>query len=333
MTEQEERHPIQVVSRRTGLTPELLRAWERRYKAVLPTRSPGNRRFYTDNDIDRLLLLRGLIDAGRSIKQIAHLPSNELARMLSEDRKAVADAGGVRRSKRPRDDRHDRGDAGEGGVNGPATIDGYLEQCLDTIQRLDSSDFEATLAKAHLAFGRITFIEQLLVPLMHLIGEKWEGGSLRVMHEHAASSVVRTVLGQILGHSRVRPEAPLLIMATPAGQMHELGALVVVTMAVAEGWRVLYLGPDLPAEEIAAAARQRAADVVALSIAHPADDPLLHEQLAQLRDLLPPGMPLLIGGAAAPAYRTTLAAIKAILLPDLAALRRALKERAVSVAG
>lgn len=333
MAEQEERHPIQVVSRRTGLTPELLRAWERRYKAVVPTRSPGNRRFYSDSDINRLLLLRGLIDAGRSIKQIAHLPSNELERMLIEDRKAAAEAGAVHRSKRARDHRDEREVSSESGIDGPATIDGYLEQCLDTIQRLDSSDFEATLAKAHLAFGRIAFIEQLLVPLMHRIGERWEDGSLRVMHEHATSSIVRTVLGQILGHSRVRPEAPLLIMATPAGQMHELGALVAVTMAAAEGWRVLYLGPDLPAEEIAAAARQRAADVVALSITHPADDPRLHEQLARLRDLLPPGMPLFVGGAASPAYRTTLAAIKAMLLADLAALRQALKERAASVAG
>lgn len=183
------------------------------------------------------------------------------------------------------------------------------------------------LARAHLAFGRIAFIEQLLVPLMHRVGEKWQDGSLRVMHEHVTSSIVRTVLGQIIGHSRVRPDAPLLIMATPAGQMHELGALVVVSMAAAEGWRVLYLGPDLPPEEIAAAARVREADVVALSITHPSDDPRLHQQLAQLRELLPPGMSLLVGGSAAPAYRTTLVAVEAILLRDLAALRQVLRER------
>jgi DNA-binding transcriptional MerR regulator/methylmalonyl-CoA mutase cobalamin-binding subunit len=322
-----DRHPIQVVSRRTGLTPELLRAWERRYEAVVPTRSPGNRRFYTDEDIARLLLLRGLIEAGRSIKQIAHLPTPELERMLSDDRQAESKAGGPRRSKRSRERGDSWGDAVRGELPGPATIDGYLEPCLDAVRRLDSSEFEAILARAHLAFGRIAFIERLVVPLLQRIGDLWQDGSLRVMHEHLTSAIVRTVLGQIVGHSRVRPEAPLLIMATPAGQIHELGALVIVALAASEGWRVLYLGPDLPAEEIAAAARQRSADAVALSIVHPADDPRLHEQLAQLRELLPPGLPLLVGGAAAPAYRTTLEAIEAAVLLDLTALRQALRER------
>jgi DNA-binding transcriptional MerR regulator/methylmalonyl-CoA mutase cobalamin-binding subunit len=324
MSEQAERHPIQVVSRRTGLTPELLRAWERRYQAVLPTRSPGNRRFYSDSDIDRLLLLRGLIDAGRSIKQIAHLPSDELERMLNEDLQAVAAVGDVRPSNSFRDDRYDRGDAGEGGVSGPATIDAYLEQCLDAIQSLASSDLETALARAHLAFGHTAFIEQLLIPLLQRIGEKWQDGSLRVMHEHLTSAVVRTALGQIVDHSRARPEAPLLIMATPTGQIHEFGALVAATMAWAEGWRVLYLGPDLPAEEIAAAARQRQARAVALSLIFPADDARFGKELTRLRSMLPGDVSIVVGGAAVPAYRDSLEAVGAICPADLSEFRAAL---------
>src|SRR5918999_1138203 len=82
------RHPIGVVADRTGLSPDLLRGWERRYRAVEPSRSADGQRTYSDADIERLRLLRLATAAGRSIRQVARLASDELAQLVREDRAA-----------------------------------------------------------------------------------------------------------------------------------------------------------------------------------------------------------------------------------------------------
>jgi methylmalonyl-CoA mutase cobalamin-binding subunit len=118
---------------------------------------------------------------------------------------------------------------------------------------------------------------------------------------------------------------PLLIVTTPPGQLHEFGALMAAATAVENGWEVVYLGPNLPAEEIAAAARQRGADAVALSIIYPSGDPRLRREMHRLRQFLGPDIPILVGGRAAAAYRETLSEIRAVHLADLDALHEQLE--------
>jgi methanogenic corrinoid protein MtbC1 len=119
--------------------------------------------------------------------------------------------------------------------------------------------------------------------------------------------------------------APHLIITTPAGQRHEFGALIGVTIAAAQGWRVTYLGPDLPAEEIAATVRQTKAKAVALSVIYPPDDPHLRNELKKLRQLISEEVPLLVGGRAADAYSAVLEEIGAMRIPDMQAFRRKLE--------
>jgi methylmalonyl-CoA mutase cobalamin-binding subunit len=118
--------------------------------------------------------------------------------------------------------------------------------------------------------------------------------------------------------------APHLIATTPPRQRHELGALMVAAVAAGEGWQATYLGPDLPPEEIAAAAMEKGAQVVALSLIYPPDDPRLADDLRRLRRLLSPSTVLLAGGRAYPAYGAVLDEIGAIRVPDLSTLRREL---------
>jgi methanogenic corrinoid protein MtbC1 len=96
----------------------------------------------------------------------------------------------------------------------------------------------------------------VIVSLLHRVGERWYEGSLRIAQEHLASAVVRGFLGSQREVFDYPETAPTLVVTTPAGQLHELGALVVATAAASEGWRATYLGPNLPAEEIAGAAEQ-----------------------------------------------------------------------------
>jgi DNA-binding transcriptional MerR regulator/methylmalonyl-CoA mutase cobalamin-binding subunit len=302
------RHPIGLVARRTGLKPDLIRAWERRYNAVAPGRSSTRRRFYSDADIERLQLLRRVVRTGRGIGQVARLGDDELRALLAEE--PVEE---LPRRAPPFPEA-----SGE-------VADAYLSLCVAAAHRLDVAELEAQLERASVGLSRTNLLEKLLVPLMHRIGELWKEGSLRPAHEHMVSAVVRSFLGSMRGAYSTSGGAPHLVVTTPARQHHELGALIVAATAASEGWQVTYLGPDLPPEEIAAAAFQGSAQAVALSVTYPPDDPLLAEDLKRLRRLLGPGPALLVGGRSAGAYAPILAEIGATHTEDLSRLREELE--------
>lgn len=296
----EPRHPIRVVSRRTGLKPDLIRAWERRYGAVAPGRSATQRRFYSDSEIERLSLLSRVVRSGHAISHVARLPDEELEEIAARDASA------------------------QGPVVGPTgRTEAILASCLAAVQRLDPRDLAAQIQRASVELSATELLDDLLAPLMQRIGEQWKQGALRPFQEHMASAVVRSFLGVTLADAS--PLAPVLVAATPARQRHELGAMLATASAAAEGWRVVYLGPDLPPEEIAAAALHQGARAVALSLVYPPDDALLREDLRRLRRLLDPRTDLIVGGRAASAYGDVLQEIGALHLDDLRELRRKLE--------
>lgn len=284
------RHPIGVVARRTGMKPDLIRAWERRYNAVEPGRTQTRRRSYSDDDIERLLLLRRVVSSGRGIGQVAHLSNQELRVLLADkpDRDVPVAAGAA--------------------VPAPLepTADSYLTLCLSAARRLDVHDLEQQLERGSIALGRHNLLEQLLSPLMQRIGDLWQRGELRPIHEHMASAVVRSFVGSLRTAYHAASGAPQLLVTTPVRQLHELGALIAAACAASDGWQVTYLGSDLPAEEIAAAAIQTGAKAVALGIVYPPDDALLFEEIRRLRRLLPRTTELLAGGRAAASYSAVL---------------------------
>ncbi len=301
------RHPIRVVVRRTGLKPDLIRAWERRYGAVEPGRSATRRRFYSDAEIDRLGLLSRVVRAGHSISQVAQLANAELEELIARDAPQLA---------MPSE---------------PTTRTGsYLASCLAAVQRLDPGDLEAVLRRASVELSTFELLEKLLAPLLEDIGDQWRQGVLRPFHEHMASAVIRAFLSSLSlgggGGGGASTLAPVIVAATPARQRHEIGAMLAAAAAAAEGWRVLYLGADLPPEEVAAAAIHQGAKVVALSLVHPPDDALLREELRRLRRLLGPDTELVVGGKASSAYADVLREIGALRLDDLAELRQRLRE-------
>lgn len=299
--------PIKIVAQRTGLSPHVIRMWERRYQAVTPQRTPTHRRLYSAADIARLTLLHQAILAGHSIGQLAHLPTKKLLALMDSE-------------ATPSVQRSQMVSHGEGGVS----VRAALAACLRAVEQLDAEGLEEVLARAAVEFGQVMLVEQIIPPLMQKIGDLWHGGHLRVAHEHLASAVVRTVLGSHSHFSLASTLAPHLIVATPAGQVHELGALVVAATAAAEGWRVTYLGPNLPAQEIAGAAALRQAKAVALSIVYPADDPHLRQELHNLRRFLGKEVVVLVGGRAAAEYRDVFETIHAVHCLDITGFRAAL---------
>lgn len=294
----------------TGLTPDVIRAWERRYRAVEPARTAGNQRAFSEADIHRLKLLRQATRVGRSISKIAFLSDDELVALVTEDQARLHD--------RPRVERN------------PAELSQrsiLLRRCLEAVERLDAAAFERQLELALTQLGWTRTMDEVLVPLMRQIGELWSEGSLRMAHERLASSLVRSFVGSMYRAYTPQESAPGIVVATPRGQRHELGATLVAATAAAEGWKVSYLGADLPIDDIAMAVLETEFDVIALSLTHPYGDPELIDRLRKLRRLIGPRRTLIVGGQATSSYSEVLDEIGALRIPRLSGLRRELAER------
>ncbi|MBK7092550.1 MAG: cobalamin-dependent protein [bacterium] len=136
-----------------------------------------------------------------------------------------------------------------------------------------------------------------------------------------ATAIIRNHVGALLASMRYPINRPSIVVATPAGQLHELGALVVAVAAALEGWRPVFLGSNLPADEIAGAVQKSGARAIALSVVFPFDDSKLPAELSRLRRILPESVSIMIGGRTAEAYKDTIASIHAFRVTDIDTFR------------
>jgi methanogenic corrinoid protein MtbC1 len=277
------KHPIAIASERSGLSQDLLRIWERRYRAVEPGRGPGGHRAYSDADITRLRLLSAVTSAGRSIGQVAGLSTDELTRMAQDDNAARAE--------------RDKGGAGAESRNARSDAAQIVKLALASTARLDAPDLEHSLRRAIVQLGITSFIEDVASPILRRIGEEWHEGRLTIAHEHLASSTIHDIVAEsmrAIGHGTGEPT---VLVATPTGERHAIGAALVAATAASEGWRVLYLGADLPARDIAAAAITTKARAIAMSVIYVQDRARTVGELRALRALLSPSVSIVVGGA------------------------------------
>ena len=308
------KHPIAVVAERTGLSQDILRVWERRYRAVEPSRGVGGHRAYSDADVTRLRLLHAVTNAGRSIGQVAHLPIDELSRMAQEDEaarseRANARVGGPRRGALPE-------------------VDDIIVRALDLTSRLDGVALEHLLRRAIAQVGISAFIEDVASPILRRIGDDWHAGRSTIAHEHLASSTIYDLVTEAMrSMARGSGDATVLV-ATPEGERHVIGAALVGAAAASDGWRVVYLGADLPASEIASATIATHARAVAMSIIYVHDRNRVLAELRSLRVLIPPTVAIIVGGGGARDLKDDLTALGIRVGDSLLDLRNALNELA-----
>lgn len=275
----EVQHSIKFAARKTGLSPHVIRVWEKRYDAVSPDRTDTNRRRYTDAEIERLTLLRAATLAGHSIGDVARLPTEKLRELA---------------------------------INAPApvtviksedlAIATMITDAVVAVMQHDAVKLEEILSRAAVHLGNHGMLERMVGPLAVRIGELWQDGTITAAHEHFTSAVIRNFL---IRHSKPYPMSgttPTIVVATPAGQIHELGAVMAAAAANDLGWRVIYIGTSLPALEIAGAVARNQARALALSIVFPGDDPNLPAELETIRKNLPIDVTLIAGGRAAESY-------------------------------
>lgn len=255
-------YSVGAVVRLTGLSEHVLRAWERRHEAIVPTRTAGGTRRYSAEDVARLRLLAAAVAAGHPIRELASLANSELA-----DRAAPL----------------------------PLPSHGRLDEIIAAAARLDVAALEHLLGLHLSALGLRPFLETVALPMLREVGTRWEHGQLRPNEEHAASAALRGVLARAqrgaggAGSSR-------LVLATPAGELHELGILMVAMCAQEHGVHPVYLGCDLPAEEIADAALRVRARAVGLGLVS-LDATAALREIRALRRRLPRRVEIWLGGA------------------------------------
>jgi DNA-binding transcriptional MerR regulator len=258
-------YPLRTAARLTGLSPELLRAWERRHGVVQPIRTPGGTRRYSAADIERLRLLKATVDAGQRIGQIAHLELAELKR-----RAVVAEAPSV----------------------------GRLDEILSALGHLEGAEAQRKLSLQLSALGPARFAREVALPLLREIGDRWAHGQMGIAPEHLASGVLRSLVGSALQPTATSLLGPRIVFATPTGERHELGLLMAAVTALGAGANPLYLGAELPVEDLLGAVEGSGAAALALSLVSiPAAQAA--RAVSALRGGLADGVHLWLGGAGA----------------------------------
>jgi MerR family transcriptional regulator, light-induced transcriptional regulator len=249
------------LSRRTGVSVELLRAWEKRYGLLDPARSDGGFRLYSDADVARVQSMQRHLGEG--------LAAAEAARRALAPAPAVAPTNG-------------------------GLVEASRRELAEALAAFDE-------ARAHAVFDRLlatlsldTLLDEVLLPYLHELGEAWERGDATVAQEHFASALMR---GRLLGLGRgwgggVGPQA---LLACPPGELHDLGLIAFGLALRARGWRITYLGQDTPLDAIADQARALKPQAVVLALTRSEPDAAEARELARLAK----GLPLWLAGAGA----------------------------------
>ncbi|MFA5983394.1 MAG: MerR family transcriptional regulator [Methylococcaceae bacterium] len=293
MAEQQEssaQYLISTVSKRSGLKTDLIRAWERRYQAVTPTRTEGGQRVYNDIDIARLKLLNQVTSNGHSISQVARLSLDELRNLLKKEETPLIEVADTHQSSSDKQ----------------YLTEDYIEKCYAAVIEFDAKKLERHFENAIVELEPQFFIENLLEPLLNKIGSNWQAGLLRPAHEHMTTALIRSMAYILRTNNPAPDNAPSIVISTPISQLHELGALMASIIAEFKGWHVTYLGANLPAEEIAAACKYTGSIAVALGISCPHDDIVVPKEIRRLKKLLGNDATLLAGGKCADNYQLLL---------------------------
>lgn len=303
---QNKKYNMRFVSRKVGLSSHVIRKWEERYEAINPIRAESKHRLYSEDDVLRLSLLKELSDHGQRISHIAGLTNDELKARL----------------KQIQDFEWSGSDVHEAKIDMAQSV---IKNCIRAVIKMNMNELKNQLSRASINFTQRDLIEYVISPLITSIGDGWREGDIKIAAEHLATPIIRTFLNQLREQSSISEAAPGLVIATPAGQIHEMGSLLVAVVATQEEWNVNYCGPDLPADEIATILYQCEARALAISLVYPENDSGIHKEIKKIGDLVSSDKEIFAGGHSAPSYQSTLESIGAKIVMDFNQFRKELK--------
>jgi MerR family transcriptional regulator, light-induced transcriptional regulator len=266
---------IRTVAEMTGIPRNTLIAWERRYGVVRPTRHENGYRSYSDEDISRLMRIKNAQAAGLKVSEAMALLERPEAAALSAQVTPSAD------------------------VPLP-TADGQLALLRDALVRA-LIDYDKDAANRIIAqLTPLPFslrLETVYFPALRDIGDRWERGDISIVQEHYASSILRSHFASLL--VAVGPSNPRALHAactTFPGDLHEMSALALAIQLSLDGWRVSYLGPNLPSEEVVRFVQQQQPRLLCVSVVLPTAAEVVGDYAKQVATALEPGALLVLGG-------------------------------------
>lgn len=277
---------IGALSRALGIPVETLRTWERRYGVPAAERTDSGHRRYSMATLGHLRLVRAALQQGHRASTVLTASEPDLQHLLATHGppEIVAQASTSARARRAAKE------SDEG-----STRDA-VERWLDLIKRFDGRSLDRELRSSLAAFGALRFLQLRLAPLIEELGERWSVSEVGVRHEHFASERLQEFLGRHWQPLSDAATGPLAVCATPSGERHTLGLHMVAFTLALNNVRVLFLGADLPAQEIAQAVQQHAARAAVLSAARGADVARITHECTALRGSLGHDVCIIAGG-------------------------------------
>lgn len=295
-------YPIRAVSKLTGISIDTLRAWERRYQVVVPQRDERGR-LYSEADVQRLRLLNTAVEKGHAISRLASLKDEELQNLIANP-VALASAAAVMET---------------------AQVDEFApvpRSVMAAIERMDYSEAERELSLLAAVLSPRDLVHRVALPLMREVGEAWHEGRMSVAQEHMTTSLLRNLFGALIPlHQKTAPTSKLMFV-TPTGEQHEFGILASAMLAVGGGLGAIYLGTNLPAEEIVLAAQKTAPQAVVLGFIGANGAKIGITEIQKAARNLPSHIELWVGGAQSDAMVEEIRKTRALIIEDFQMLEQ-----------
>jgi DNA-binding transcriptional MerR regulator len=263
-------YPISTVANLTGVNAITLRAWERRHKLLEPIRKPSGHRLYTQQHIDRITRVVGLLDRGMRIGQVK-------ANLELEDKEHDTDSKG----------RHD-------------IWQHYLDSMIAGVIMFDEATLEEAYGSALSMYPTSKVTQKLLMPLLKELGRRWLEREGSIAEEHFFGFYLRNKLGARFHHRSMYNSGATLLMACLPGEHHETGLLFAALAANEMGYRTISLGSNMPLEELPAAIKKTDSKAVILSAMMNPPAKLLEQKLTDLSSNIE--VPIFLGGRVSLTY-------------------------------
>ena len=255
-------YPIGTVSNITGINPVTLRAWERRYQLINPTRTESGHRLYSEHDIEQIKLILALLDEGIAISRV-----KDAMRVAADDSKTTA---------------------------GSTHWAGYRDQMLNAVNHFDENALDSAYNEAMSLYPVDVVTKQLLLPLLEKLGQQWKHASAGIAEEHFFSEFMRNKLGARFHHRNLQNTGPRLLAACLPGEEHEFGLLLFALSAQTRGYRIILLGGNMPLDQLSEVVHRTDCNGIVLSGSIEPDLDLFVNGLTKL--VHDSGVPVWVGG-------------------------------------
>lgn len=288
--ETEVRFPIRELARRTGVNASTLRAWETRHRLLDPARTDSGHRQYSENDVRRVRRLVDLIAQGHSLASLGSIVDAERSsgsRLEQDEHTATF-------------------------MSQAADWDGYIVSSLSAIEHFSSEKLDKIYNEACGLYPIDLLTRRLLVPLLVSLGERWHVREAGVAEEHFFSAWLRNKLGARLHHSTGQLRGKLLVLACIQGEVHEIGLLLFALSVLQRGYRIVYLGANMPTRQVTHVAERAAAAAIVLAGRDRGDGDEALADIAWLIDAC--SIPVFVGSHFSSQARESLLAVGAIPL-------------------